>query len=765
MGNTSGWKKKLRSIAAAGMAVLFLVLIFLSGRTSPENPMETKDSDASHMYLTSSTLAMDQEKLAGVENANIHTGDTENSVSEQEQKQEEETDSESQNQEQPSDREPEQTDQSQTRQTPDNSRLNQFLSGSSTIDDSLMSLIHKSQTSENPGNQAGDSGNSGNQGTGGGSQPGGSSGQVPSDGGNQTTLDPNASAELFTTDIKDGEVVQTPEYPFHITLTEKGKQLTLVSMTVALNGTGRSCKASDSLTLQEGIANKVTVTLRFRDKKYNQIDAPSKSYTLYYLPDNAVLLEVYNASTGELLGNGSTVETYDGTYPIRISAKRSRSGRIEDITSDAIVRLNNKKLSGSGGGRYDLALTVGNKNTLKVTAGQAGANQQVFQCTLHYKVDHFVLTFESPAFSETISDNYTQAERKFGGRSRKEYSSQSNEFRFRVRCSVETGLEEITSILMTNRYGTNEMKSQAGADGYITINLDSSQSTYIKVTCTDAEGQTKWYTWELVYKREQNPNGGDSFHAPVIELFSAETFTSSNPYNLGVRAKDYSGNELSIDNIKVYINGVEHEIDSTLHYYWYNLVLTEGLNDVRVVVTDNEQYTAEKNFTLTYSPTGDKDDDGKDQELQIHFVLKANNVGLGTLIDENIKVKPGTRLGEMVEERLAAYGYQTEYSGSPASGDYFLNQIIRPGLLDNWSITDDLRKFVEMEGLIIKEQPDSLNKLGNNSFVDGTSGWVVLKNHVWVGNSMGVIGLASGDLIEMSYTLDNGNDQSLQPSE
>lgn len=79
---------------------------------------------------------------------------------------------------------------------------------------------------------------------------------MPSDGGNQTTLDPNASAELFTTDIKDGEVVQTPEYPFHITLTEKGKQLTLVSMTVTLNGTGRSCKASDSLTLQEGIANK-----------------------------------------------------------------------------------------------------------------------------------------------------------------------------------------------------------------------------------------------------------------------------------------------------------------------------------------------------------------------------------------------------------------------------------------------------------------------------------------------------------------------------
>ena len=83
-------------------------------------------------------------------------------------------------------------------------------------------------------------------------------------------------------------------------------------------------------------------------------------------------------------------------------------------------------------------------------------------------------------------------------------------------------------------------------------------------------------------------------HAPVIELFSAETTTSSNPYNLGVRASDYHGNELSIQNIRVYINGVEHEIDSTLHYYWYNLVLTEGENNVRVVVTDNEQYPAEE---------------------------------------------------------------------------------------------------------------------------------------------------------------------------
>ena len=165
-------KKPMMAVLSSVLLVLAVVLLFGQTKAEPENPMDGKNKQASQMYLTSSRLAMDRSLLEGVENANIHTGDTENSVSEQEQKQEEETDSESQNQDQPSDREPEQTDQSQTRQTTDNSGLNQFLSGSSTIDDSLMSLIHKSQTSENPGNQAGDSGNSGNQGTGGGSQPG-----------------------------------------------------------------------------------------------------------------------------------------------------------------------------------------------------------------------------------------------------------------------------------------------------------------------------------------------------------------------------------------------------------------------------------------------------------------------------------------------------------------------------------------------------------------------------------------------------------------
>ena len=119
-----------------------------------------------------------------------------------------------------------------------------------------MNLIQKNQSggsgngsSDQPGD---DQGNGSGDGT-----TGGNSG-IPSDGGQQTTLNPSQSAALFTTSLKDGDEVTDPEYPFTVDLTEKGKQLTLVSMTVNLNGSGRICRSRDSLTLKEG-ANSVYV--------------------------------------------------------------------------------------------------------------------------------------------------------------------------------------------------------------------------------------------------------------------------------------------------------------------------------------------------------------------------------------------------------------------------------------------------------------------------------------------------------------------------
>ena len=71
-------QNKIRKAGAAaailGLAVLFFAFLAGFGRTAPDNPMEDGNADASRMYLTSSTLAMDEEQLANVENANISSG-------------------------------------------------------------------------------------------------------------------------------------------------------------------------------------------------------------------------------------------------------------------------------------------------------------------------------------------------------------------------------------------------------------------------------------------------------------------------------------------------------------------------------------------------------------------------------------------------------------------------------------------------------------------------------------------------------------------
>ena len=81
-------KKNIKKTAAALAGVFLMVLLcFLLaglGHTDPENPMEDKKADASRMYLTSSTLAMDQQKLADVENANINSGGTEDGAQQDE---------------------------------------------------------------------------------------------------------------------------------------------------------------------------------------------------------------------------------------------------------------------------------------------------------------------------------------------------------------------------------------------------------------------------------------------------------------------------------------------------------------------------------------------------------------------------------------------------------------------------------------------------------------------------------------------------------
>ena len=108
---------------------------------------------------------------------------------------------------------------------------------------------------------------------------------------------------------------------------------------------------------------------------------------------------------------------------------------------------------------------------------------------MNYKIDNFMISFESSIRTEKISNNPGIGDKVFKGITKLKYASTSGDFSFRVRNSTVTGVEKIDKIQMTNRYGTLDITDLAGADGYIQITLDASRSTDIKVYCTDSDGE------------------------------------------------------------------------------------------------------------------------------------------------------------------------------------------------------------------------------------------------------------------------------------
>lgn len=733
-------KTPLTAAAVVICALLFFGILANQEQAVPDNPMEQEEADASRMYLLSSALALDESLLTGVENANISTGGTEKSEvpgAEDQQDPEEREEQEEKEEQQGEDEEQQETEdepKDEVQQGGNSAAGNvDYPSDGPVADyDSLASLIQKNNPSD-PGQNDPSGGEPGDDGSSGGDGEYGEGGnEKPITGGNESNLTPEESMELFTTSITDGETVTDPAYFFNITLTEKGKAFNLVSQTVSVNGSLSSFQNGDSVTLSEG-ANKILVTLRFRDQSWNQIDAPTKAYTVYYIPASHYYLSVENVKTGEILTNGWSQNVTDPELPIRVHAKKGQS------EVNARVRLNNASVARGEDGVYRMELKVG-ANTLKVTAG-SGVNQQIVVCYFNYQPDAFSLSFESEAITEKIQGG------RFGGTSRAEYASDTEQFAFRVSCSNVTGLERIDSVQVTNRYGTTDLASMAGGDGYIRCDLEAtSRGTSIKVGCTDSEGNAKSYTWVIKYVRKNTPDS----KKPVLQvgLADGETVTAS-PYIVPVSATDYQGNKLYPDNIKVYLNGEQIDYSGfSGAAFEYTLWLYPGENTLRITVTDDEQYSCMKEYTVYYET--------KPEEVSVTLVVEANNIGLTTWIQETISV-PGTlSVAQVLEQRLAAYGFETIHSGSDTDGAYYLAHIRRPGLIDGWHISEERRVALEQEGYSVAE-PSGTDSLGEFDFTSG-SGWMITLNNYFIGQGMGTRAVRDGDVIHVGFTLNLGKD-------
>lgn len=730
-------------IACAVVLGILLLFVILMGwnKGKPENPMD-EEADASRMYRTTSTLAMDESLLEGIENANISSGgeETTQEKGQEEEKKEEQEEQQEQNQQEEQQEENQQQEQEQQSQNEQketntenqgNTLPNSNSSGNSpVINDSLMSLIqnHKPGGNSNPDAQNPGNGDDGNGS--GGNEPGNGDDDKPVTGGDDFVLDPEESQELFTTSIIDGEQVSEPDYYFTVTLTEKGKAQKLISQTVTVNGNSKNFENGDSVKLKEG-ANSIVVTLRFRDKNYNQVDAPSKSYTVYYIPENHYYLQVVELNRNVELTDGQELDLWEPQTHLQVTA---RAGNGKD---NVVVRLNGKRLSPQEDGTYKESLILGG-NQLIITVG-SGVNQQKINCNLKYSPEEFTLGFESEAITEEIRGD------QFGGVSYGTYSSDSPAFDFRVRCSGGTGDETIASVLVTTRFGSTEMGDRiSGRDGSIHLEeLDASEDTKIQVACSNG----KSYTWMIAYERT-----GETPPAkrPIVEFNLADGEELDNtPYILTVHAKDYQQNPLYPEQMEVLLNGTEIGYSGISGIsYEYFLYLQEGENHLKVTVTDNEQYRTVKEITFYYS--------AEVKNVTVTLIVDAGVLGLQPWIAETLEVPSTSTIAQFLEERLAAYGFESTHDGTDTSGDYYLSAIAKPNMLRGWHLTEEQRLYYEERGYAIDENP-SLDSLGEFDFTQD-SGWMITLNDYFIGMGMGTRPVRDGDVVHVQFTLDRGAD-------
>lgn len=733
-------KKTVIACAVVFGILLLFVILTRWKQGQPQNPMD-QEADASRMYRTTSILAMDKSLLEGIENANISSGgeETTEEKGKEEEKKEEKEQQEQEKQEEEWEEQQEQQEQSeqgqlQTEQqetdtnNQENIALDSNISGNSpVIHDSLMSLIqnHKPGMGENPESQ-----NPGNGNNPGGNEPGGGDHDKPVTGGDDFILNPEESQELFTTSIVDGEQVSEPDYYFTVTLTEKGKAQKLISQTVTVNGNSKNFENGDRVKLKEG-ANSIIVTLRFRDKNYNQVDAPSKTYTVYYIPNNHYYLQVVELNRNVELSDGQELDLWEPQTHLQVTAKAGNG------KENVVVRLNGKRLSNQEDGTYKGTLILGS-NQLIVTVG-SGVNQQKMTCNLKYSPEEFTLGFESEAITEEIRGE------QFGGISYGTYSSESPAFDFRVRCSGGTGDETIHSVLVTTRFGSTQMGDRiSGRDGSIHLQeLDASEDTQIQVTCSNG----KSYTWMISYERiGETPTA----KRPVIEFNLADGEELDNtPYILTVHAKDYQQNSLYPEQMEILLNGIEIGYSGISGIsYEYFLYLQEGENHLKVTVTDNEQYQAVKEITFYYS--------AEVKNVNVTLIVDAGVLGLQPFIAETLDVPSTNTIAEFLEERLAAYGFVSTHDGTPTSGAYYLSAIAKPNMLRGWSLTEDQRLYYKEYGYEIDENP-SLDSLGEFDFTRD-SGWMITLNDYFIGMGMGTRPVRDGDVVHVQFTLNRGVD-------
>lgn len=571
----------------------------------------------------------------------------------------------------------------------------------------------------------GNGGNSGNNNYGGsngqsGNGSGANNGNRPGDkrkenGNKELGSNGQQSNEYFKTTIIEGETVNRSDYSFAIT--QINKELIVRSVSVKVNNE-ENTEFTGSVILSPG-ENKIKVSVTYQDKEM-KVFTVSKTYTLY--------LELIKIQLHCNINDGDTITKSNYGF----TAYAEAAGKEIPVS----VSLNGKSVK-SDSSEYQVTLQEG-KNQFVVSATSSESSDQ----------KKFTITYNKPISDWSISTNLWDFE-----------VVDVPEITFYARGL--RGSREVGMLVLC------EGKEISGDEnGNYTISFEDKGSYNFKLYAIEGNEKFEGPSIDVNYTFTQDEDGEE------IDPFKPTITTDLEEVNNGEKivpgtfsfylfSKDYRGNYIAVENIRVLVNGEEVAYEyPNLEKISYNANLKPGYNTIEVIVSDpsNGKSTSRK-FSVISDP--DLPPDGEKIVGTIHISMEATTVGVANIFDETVDIKEGENLAHILEPIFRNYSIEAGSSGSLDEG-YYLERITTDyELFSEPSIPEDLKeKLLEWDngtGVVFREKYVGNNSLGEFDFTIG-SGWMYSVNGEYPNLGFAQYYPKDGDDIRIRFTLAYGKD-------
>lgn len=683
--------KKIQRIGVSVLAVVIAAVVLSISITTPANPINDKLA-VSSMWSSSNEMLVNQELLDSMDNANIVSGKIEKTSVMQQQGEQ------SQNEQENQDEQPDDNNQNSDAGSDQLSQLEQIENSSTGAGES----------------SSGSSGNESN--TDDGQNPEGEGGSV---------------AAYFTTSIINGDTLSDKNYSF--TIKHMKPELKVAGIAITHNGEEKTYapkKQRFELKLSEG-ENVITVNVVYQTEE-NSIEA-SKTYRVFYAPKGKVVI-VTDLTNREIDQPDLTFKAY---------------GLRGEEKLKADVKVNGKKVSGSSN-YFQAELEMGD-NTISITAG--GRNDSVTQ--------NYTVTYTDKVFkvTTTISDTVLYGTEGDNAKENVVYTGPNENLRFKVWINKITGKEKIKKIRFYSFDGTNGKIIKPDSEGYYNVELPTRKGSLIYLTYLDSDGAEHTYTYQMRFKREgeATPAGKEPKLYAMVEVGN-QVMNLENGMEfkapgliLNLNGKSWNNEQLYYNHYQVTINGVTHAQHSYQSGTWfgYDAYLKEGANTIKIVVTDEDMYSATYMWTVYYTPGN----------VKVTVSVEATTVGLGYLVPPTtVEVEGGTNAAQIVTDLLEQHGYGYIHTGAIENG-FYLAHITKAGITNGYHIPEDLKETILADGMDegYKGVPGSSDSLGEFDFYRW-SGWMYSYNGSYPGYSMASCMPQDGSVIRVRFTLALGKD-------